>query len=89
MLYSLIFKRISNLYLIFKLNPDLIYELTYYYKGALHALRHSKPDHPDHAQLIKIVNICPNYVALVTEYFQVIKNISSQDMVDENTQKDP
>lgn len=38
-LYSLIFKRIANLYIIFKLYPNLIYELTFYYKNALNSLK--------------------------------------------------
>lgn len=41
-LYSLIFRRVGNLYLIFKLNPNLIYEMTYFYKACLHSMKGSK-----------------------------------------------
>jgi hypothetical protein len=63
-LYALIFKRVGNLYLIFRLHPTLIYELTFFYKGVLHSLKQAG-EQPEQVQLAKLVAICPSYVALV------------------------
>ena len=76
MLYELIFKRVSNLYLLFKLHPALISDLTLYYKGVLHALRQSQ-EHADQQHLAKLIAICPHYIALVCEYYQTLKNTNS------------
>lgn len=81
-LYSLIFKRISNLYLILRMHPNLIYELTFFYKNALHSLKQSG-DPAEQIELAKLINICPSYVALVCEYYQTLKNVSHDHMVDE------
>lgn len=81
LLYALIFKRVGNLYIIFKIYPDLIYELTYFYKNLLQSMKFSKNEAKDQTQLQKLINICPNFVALVCEYYQTLKN-SSKKMVE-------
>jgi hypothetical protein len=83
LLYALIFKRIGNLYIIFKVYPDLIYELTSFYKTLLQSLKFSRNESRDQAQLQKLVNICPNFVALVCEYYQTLRNSAGRVMVDE------
>ncbi len=80
-LYGLIFKRISNLYLILQLSPTLIYELTFFYKNALHSLKQSG-DPSEQIELGKLISICPSYVALVCEYYQTLKNAVRSEMVD-------
>lgn len=87
-LYALIFKRIGNLYIIFKAYPDLIYELTTFYKTLLQSLKLSRNEARDQAQLHKLINICPNFVALVCEYYQTLRN-STNSMVDEKEEESP
>ena len=89
LLYALIFKRIGNLYIIFKVYPDLIYELTSFYKTLLQSLKFSRNETRDQTQLQKLVNICPYFVALVCEYYQTLRNSTGKDMVDEKEEESP
>jgi len=80
MLYGLIFKRISNLYLILHLTPTLIYELTVFYKNSLHSLKHSGEPH-EQQELSQLINLCASFVALICEYYQTLKNENGNKMV--------
>lgn len=85
----MIFKRIGNLYIIFKAYPDLIYTLTSYYKTLLQSLKLSRNEARDQAQLQKLVNICPNFVALVCEFYQTLRNSVGNMMVEEKEEESP
>jgi hypothetical protein len=81
-LYSLIYRRISNLYLILHISPTLIYELTVYYKNTLHSLKQSVEQH-EQQELSQMIGLCSSFVALVCEYYQTLKNTEQNRMVEE------
>ncbi len=83
-LFSLIFKRIGNLYIIFKAYPDLVHEMTFFFKNLLNCIKVSKNEIRDQVKLQKLISICPNFVAILCEYYQTLKNTSANQMVDES-----
>jgi hypothetical protein len=89
-LYCLIFKRVSVLYVILQLHPDLIYELTYAYKSWLSNLKTTKSSDPvEQGHLTRLINLCSTYVALICEYYQTIKNTANQAEMAEEQSKTP
>lgn len=58
--------------------------MTFFFKTLLNCIKVSKNEIRDQVKLQKLITICPNFVAILCEYYQTLKNSSASTMVDES-----